>query len=39
VWDDAIGVYSGLGLLKDPVTAKDAMTQDILQRVASRPKR
>ncbi len=39
VWDDAIGVYSGLGLLKDPVTAKDAMTQDILQRVATRPKR
>src|SRR6266851_442136 len=39
VWDDAIGVYSGLGLLKDQITSKDAMTQDILQRVTSRPKR
>lgn len=39
VWDDAIGVYAGLGLLKAPITSKDAMTQDILLRVASRPKR
>lgn len=39
VWDDAIGVYGGLGLLKAPVTAKDAMTQEILQRVSGRPKR
>jgi ABC-type nitrate/sulfonate/bicarbonate transport system substrate-binding protein len=39
VWDDAIKVYGDLGLLKAPITAKDAMTQDILTRVASRPKR
>ena len=39
VWDDAIAVYGGLGLLKAPITSKDAMTQDILQRVATRPKR
>lgn len=39
VWDDAIGVYGGLGLLKAPITSKDAMTQDILQRVPDRPKR
>jgi NitT/TauT family transport system substrate-binding protein len=39
VWDDAIGVYGGLGLLKEKITSKDAMTQDILQRVTSRPKR
>ncbi|TMF62085.1 MAG: ABC transporter substrate-binding protein, partial [Chloroflexi bacterium] len=39
VWDDAIGVYNGLGLLKAPITSKDAMTQDILQRATARPKR
>jgi NitT/TauT family transport system substrate-binding protein len=39
IWDDAIKVYSDLGLLKAPVTSKDTMTQDILQRVDGRPKR
>jgi len=39
VWDDAIQVYSGLGLMKAPITSQDAMTQDILKRVESRPKR
>ena len=39
VWDDAIKVYADLGLLKAPVTSKDTMTQDILQRVDGRPKR
>jgi NitT/TauT family transport system substrate-binding protein len=39
VWDDAIKVYADLGLLKTPVTSKDAMTQDVLKRVDGRPKR
>lgn len=39
VWDEAIKAYSGLGLLKTPVTSKDVMTQDILNRVTDRPKR
>ena len=39
VWDDAIKVYADLGLLKMPVTSKDTMTQDILKRVAGRPRR
>lgn len=39
VWDEAITVYSGLGLMKNPITSQDAMTQDILKRVDSRPKR
>ncbi len=39
VWDDAIKVYSDLGLLKTPITARDAMTQDVLKRVDGRPKR
>ncbi len=39
VWDDAIKAYADLGLLKAPITSKDAMTQEILQRVAGRPKR
>lgn len=39
VWDEAIKVYSDLGLMKAPVTSKDVMTQDILKRVTDRPKR
>ena len=39
IWDDAIKAYADLGLLKTPVTSKDTMTQDILQRVDGRPKR
>jgi NitT/TauT family transport system substrate-binding protein len=38
VWDDAIKAYGDLGLLKNPITSADAMTQDILTRVADRPK-
>jgi NitT/TauT family transport system substrate-binding protein len=38
VWDDAIKVYSDLGLLKNPITSADVMTQDILTRVGDRPK-
>jgi NitT/TauT family transport system substrate-binding protein len=38
VWDDAIKVYGDLGLLKNPITSADAMTQDVLSRVADRPK-
>jgi NitT/TauT family transport system substrate-binding protein len=38
VWDDAIKTYGDLGLLKNPITSADAMTQDILNRVADRPK-
>jgi NitT/TauT family transport system substrate-binding protein len=39
IWDDAIKVYSDLGLMKTPITSADAMTQDILKRVDDRPKR
>jgi NitT/TauT family transport system substrate-binding protein len=39
VWDEAIKIYADLGLLKAPVTSKDTMTQDVLQRVDGRPKR
>ena len=39
VWDDAIKVYTDLGLMKTPITSADAMTQDILKRVDNRPKR
>ena len=39
IWDDAIKVYSDLGLMKTPITSADAMTQDILKRVDNRPKR
>ncbi|HYB40590.1 MAG TPA: ABC transporter substrate-binding protein [Candidatus Methylomirabilis sp.] len=39
VWDDAIKVYGDLGLLKAPISSKDAMTQDILTRVDGRAKR
>jgi NitT/TauT family transport system substrate-binding protein len=39
IWDDAIKVYADLGLLKNPVTSKDTMTQDILKRVDGRPRR
>ena len=39
VWDDAIKVYTDLGLMKAPITAAEAMTQDILKRVDGRPKR
>ncbi len=38
VWDEAINTYSDLGLLKNPITSADAMTQDILNRVGDRPK-
>jgi NitT/TauT family transport system substrate-binding protein len=38
VWDDAIKVYGDLGLLKNPITSADAMTQDVLGRVGDRPK-
>src|SRR5919197_448663 len=39
IWDDAIKVYSDLGLMKTPITSADAMTQDLLKRVDNRPKR
>ena len=39
IWDDAIKAYGDLGLLKAPITSKDAMTQDILKRVPGRPRR
>jgi NitT/TauT family transport system substrate-binding protein len=39
VWDDAIKVYTDLGLTKAPITSSDAMTQEILQRAGDRPKR
>ena len=39
MWDDAIKIYADLGSLKAPVTSKDTMTQDVLQRVDGRPKR
>jgi NitT/TauT family transport system substrate-binding protein len=39
IWDDAIKAYADLGLLKAPITSKDAMTQDILKRVPGRPRR
>jgi NitT/TauT family transport system substrate-binding protein len=38
VWDEAIKVYTDLGLTKNPITSADAMTQDILARVGDRPK-
>jgi NitT/TauT family transport system substrate-binding protein len=38
VWDEAIKTYSDLGLLKNPITSADAMTQDVLNRVGDRPK-
>jgi NitT/TauT family transport system substrate-binding protein len=38
VWDDAIKIYGDLGQLKNPITSADAMTQDVLSRVADRPK-
>jgi NitT/TauT family transport system substrate-binding protein len=38
VWDDAIKTYADLGLLKNPITSADAMTQDILNRVGDRLK-
>lgn len=38
VWDDAIKVYADLGLLKNPITSADAMTQDVLNRAGDRPK-
>src|SRR6266542_52846 len=38
VWDEAIKTYADLGLLKNPITSADAMTQDILNRVGDRPK-
>src|SRR5262249_42829225 len=38
IWDDAIKAYADLGLLKAPITSKDAMTQDILTRVRGRPR-
>ena len=39
IWDDAIKIYSDLGLMKNPITSADAMTQDVLKRVDNRPKR
>ncbi len=39
VWEEAIEVYKGLGLMKNPVAPQDVMTQDILNRVPDRPKR
>lgn len=38
VWDEAIKVYTDLGLTKNPITSADAMTQDILARVGDRLK-
>jgi NitT/TauT family transport system substrate-binding protein len=39
VWQEAIDIYGTLGLMKNPVTPNDSMTQDILIRVPDRPKR
>src|SRR5207249_4188901 len=39
VWEEAIVIYGSLGLMKNPVTPGDVMTQDILARVPDRPKK